>query len=87
MNFEYDVLNRLTRIESKIARGFEEQGIDIDVDPNWMTVDDSARVIYVSTMGRSLKIVHSEAIKRGAKQKGKEYDVVHRGETVATITL
>lgn len=87
MNFEHEVLNRLTRIESKVARGFEEQGIDIDVDPNWITVDDAARVIYVSTLGRSIKIVHSEAVKRGAKQKGKEYDIVHRGNVVATITL
>ena len=87
MNFEHEVLNRLTRIESKVARGFEEQGIDIDVDPTWMTVDDAARVIYVSTLGRSIKIVRSEAVKRGAKQTGKEYDIVHRGNVVATITL
>jgi len=87
MNFEHEVLNRLTRIESKVARGFEEQGIDIDVDPNWITVDDAARVIYVSTLGRSIKIVRSEAVKRGATHRGKEYDVVHRGDVVATITL
>ena len=87
MNFESDVINRLTRVESKIARGFEEMGVDIDVDPTWMTVDDVSRVIYVSTLGRSLKIVHSEAIRRGATHKGKEYDIVHRGKVVATVTL
>ena len=31
---------RLTRIESKLVRGFEELGVSLDVDPDWMTVDD-----------------------------------------------
>ena len=87
MNFQTDVLNKLTRIESKLVRGFEELGADTDADPNWLSVDDVARVIYVSTIGRSLKLMHSVAIAKGATQFRKEYDVVHKGNVVATLTL
>ncbi len=87
MNFELEVLNRLTRIESKLARGFEEQGIDIDVDPNWMTVDEAQRVIYITTLGRSLKIMRAEAPRRGARQKGKDYQIFYGGRVVATVTI
>lgn len=87
MSIDNEILNRLTRIESKLVRGFEELGLDIDVDPNWMTVDEPARVLYVSSLARSLKIMNSEARRRGAEQTGKEYEVVHRGNVVATLTL
>lgn len=87
MNFQTEVINKLIRIESKLVRGFEEMGIDTDADPNWLSVDDAARVIYVSTIGRSFKLMHSAAIAKGAKQFGKEYDIVHKGDVVGTMTL
>ena len=87
MTIDSEIINRLTRIESKLVRGFEELGLDIDVDPNWLTVDEPARTLYVSSMARSLKIMNSEARRRGASHTGKEYEVVHRGEVVATLTL
>jgi hypothetical protein len=87
MNFQTDVLNKLTRLESKMVRGFEELGADTDADPNWLSVDDASRVIYVSTLGRSFKIMHSVAVAKGAKQFGKEYDIVHKGDVVGTVTL
>ena len=87
MSIDSEILNRLTRIESKVVRGFEELGIDIDVDPNWMTVDEPSRTLYVSSLARSLKIMNSEARRRGASHIGKEYDVVHRVNVVATLTL
>lgn len=87
MNFQTEVINKLTRLESKVVRGFEELGADTDVDPNWLSVDEASRVVYVSTLGRSFKIMHSVAIQRGASQFGKEYDIVHKGDVVGTVTL
>ena len=86
-NFERDVINRLTRIESKLVRGYEEMGISLSVDEDWLSVDDASRVVYVSTMGRSLQVILGEMRKQGATQWGKDYDVVHRGEVVGTITF
>ena len=45
---------RLTRIESKLVRGFEELGVSLDVDPDWMTVDDEENTVYVSTIAGPL---------------------------------
>jgi hypothetical protein len=87
MNFQTETINKLTRLESKLVRGFEEMGIDTEVDPNWLVVDDDARVIYISTMGRSLKLVHSVAIQRGASQFQKFYNIVHKGDLVGTLKL
>lgn len=76
---------RLTRIESKLVRGFEELGVSLDVDPDWMTVDDESNTVYVSTIGRSIVVVIQEMKARGAKKVGENYDIVHRGQTIATV--
>jgi hypothetical protein len=77
--------HRLTRIESKLVRGFEELGVSLDVDPDWMTVDDEENTVYVSTIGRSLVVVIQEMKARGAEKVGQHYDIVHRGQVVATV--
>lgn len=87
MSLPNDLTSRLTRLESKMVRGFEELGVNTDSDPDWLSVDESHRVIYVSTVARSLKVMHSHAVSRGAKQFGKEYDIVHKGDVVGTLTL
>lgn len=82
-----DILNRLTRMESRVVRGFEELGVDTtNSRDDWLTVDDQHRVIYVSTLGRSLAVVLSDMQRKGATQTGKEYDIVHKGNVVASIT-
>lgn len=48
---EKELMNRMTRIETKLVRGFEELGVNIDKDNEWITVDDDARVVYISTLG------------------------------------
>ena len=52
-----NVTSRLIRIESKLVRGFEELGVSLDVDPDWLTVDNAANTVYVSTIGRSLSVL------------------------------
>lgn len=84
--FERDMVGRLTRLESKLVRGFEELGVNIDTDRNWLSVDDAQRVVYISTLGRSLMVMLNDMQTKGATQEGKEYDIVHRGDVVGTIT-
>lgn len=86
-SFEREVMNRLVRIESKLVRGFEELGVNIDADSDWLTVDDAARVVYISTLGRSMTVMLSDMVRQGATQIGKSYDIVHRGDLVGTVTL
>lgn len=80
-----EVQNRLIRIESKLVRGFEELGVNIDKDVNWVTVDNNARVAYISTLGRSLTVLLSDMQRAGATHIGENYEVVHKGEVVAVV--
>lgn len=84
---ERDVTNRLTRIESKLVRGFEELGIATDKRDDWLTVDNEARIVYVDTIGRSLMVLLSDMARAGAKHFGDNYEVVHKGKTVAVVEL
>lgn len=86
-SFEREVMNRLVRVESKLVRGFEELGVNIDADTDWITVDDAARVVYIATLGRSMTVMLSDMVRLGATQFGKAYDITHRGELVGTVIL
>ena len=86
-NFHKELVNRLTRIETKLVRGFEELGVNIDKDNEWITVDDEARVVYISTLGRSMTVMLSDMARLGATKYGNEYDVVHRGELIGTVVF
>lgn len=85
VNFHKDLLFRLTRIETKLVRGFEELGVNIDKDNEWLSIDEQSRVVYVSTLGRSITVMLSDMARAGATQVGKEYDIVHRGDLIGTI--
>ena len=85
--FERELFNRLVRIESKLVRGFEELGVNIDADSAWLSIDEPSRSVYVSTLGRSLTVLLSDMGRAGATQVGKEYNIVHRGDVVGTIVF
>jgi CRP-like cAMP-binding protein len=83
--FERDVMSRLMRVETKLTRGFEELGVNIDADTEWLTLDEEQRVVYVSTLGRSMTVLLSDMARAGATQEGKVYDIVHRGDVVGSV--
>jgi hypothetical protein len=82
---ERDVINRLIRIESKLVRGFEELGVNIVSRDDWLTVDNAARTVFISTLGRSMTVMLSDMERAGATHVGKEYEIVHKGEVVGTV--
>jgi hypothetical protein len=84
-NVGKDLQYRLTRIETKLVRGFEELGVNIDQDKEWLSVDEQNLVVYVSTLGRSMTVILSDMARNGAKSVGKFYDIVNRGEVVGAI--
>ena len=85
--FEREITNRLIRIESKLVRGFEELGINIDKEKSWLTVDDEARVVYIATLGRSILVMLCDMEREGATHFGENYEIVHNGETIGLIML
>lgn len=84
-NFDRYVKNHLTRLESKLVRGFEELGINIDKDPDWLSVDDDAGIVYITTLGRSLMVMLADMERKGATREGYPYEIVCNGNTIGTI--
>jgi hypothetical protein len=84
---EKEVMSRLVRIESKLVRGFEELGVNIDTSTDWLRVDDLQRVVYINTLGRSMSVLLTDMARNGASQIGKEYDIVHAGDLIGTIVF
>lgn len=84
-NFDREFMNRLIRIESKLVRGFEEIGVNIDKDANWLSVDDVSRVVYIATLGRSVTVILSDMAREGATHVGDVYELIHKGDVVGTI--
>lgn len=82
---ERDTVTRLTRVESKLVRGFEELGISTDKDTEWMTVDDDAMIVYVSTVGRSLMVLLADMERNGATHYGMNYEIIHKGAVFGTV--
>lgn len=83
-----EIIDRLKRIETKLVVFAEALGIDTDVSRDWLTVDEPQKVIYISTKGRSLAVISSEAVRRGATpDKGYTYDLVHKGDVIGSIDL
>jgi hypothetical protein len=79
------LVQRLVRLESKLVRGFEELGVSVDADHDWISVEDETNTVYISTLGRSLTVIMQEMKARGATKESDWYDVVHKGHVVATI--
>lgn len=78
-----ELISRLTRLETKVIRGFEELGADTSSDPNWLAVEGDC--IYVNTMGRSLTVMTETARKKGARIGQQKYRVIYKGAEVAVI--
>ena len=81
-----ELYRTLTRLETKMVRFAEELGIDIDVDPDWLTVDREHSRIYLTTLGRSLLVIKTEAVKRGAAT-GFVHQMWFDGRCVGTLYL
>ena len=82
---EYE--QRLIRIESRLVRGFEEMGICLELDPDWLTVNESELTVEVSTLGRSYAVLIKEMKARGAKSFGEAYTLIYRRESIGSIIL
>jgi hypothetical protein len=79
------VERRLIRLESKLVRGFEELGVDLDVKRKWLTVDNLSKSVEITTMGRSLLVIQQKMKEKGASNYGEWYKVFYRGGEVARV--
>ena len=87
-----EVTERLRRIETKLVVFAEGMGVDTDAGTDWLTLDEPNKVIYLSSLGRSIAVIIALATKKGAGMMRKNgnkvaYDILHRGELVGTLEI
>ena len=82
-----DITSRLIRVESKLVRGFEELGIDLDVNKDWLVVDNEQRSVHLKTLGRSIKVMLEEMKYKGANYYGDVYTMYYQKQQVGSIRL
>ena len=82
-----DLVNRLVRIESKLVRGFEEIGVDLGVDKDWLTVNNERLEVHIKSLGRSFIVILNTMKEKGANRFGQAYDVIYKDELVGSIML
>ena len=81
------VVTRLIRLESKLVRGFEEMGITLTPDQDWLTVDEENLIVHIKTLGRSLSAILKRMNERGALSFGSFYKIKYRGKIIGTIAF
>jgi hypothetical protein len=84
--FVTNMLSRLVRVESKLVRGFEEMGINIESDDNWIEINHAEKNIKVNTIGRSLKIILDMA-NRDLNLSKQKYDLYFKDEFLGQIII
>ena len=50
-------------------------------------VDDVQRMVFVSTLGRSLTVILSDMARQGATQLGKPYEIMYRNTNVGSVVF
>jgi len=81
------VVSRLIRLESKLVRGFEELGIALNQETDWLFVDEEALTVHIKTTGRSISAILKRMQECGAMSPGSFYKLKYRGETIGSIAF
>lgn len=88
MNNEHnDLIKRMIRIESRLVRGFEEIGVDLSVEEDWLTVNNERTEVQVTSLGRSLMVMLKTMKENGANRFGQAYDIIYKDELIGSIIL
>ncbi len=82
-----DLFLRITRIETKLARGFEEMGIDIAEKNDWVTIDLNKKSIHLKTIGRSLMVLQKVMAQNGVRKIGEEFTIYYKNQYFGSIVF
>lgn len=84
MSTEQAVFERLQRIETRLVRGFEELGVKVSDDEDWVKIDHKNYRVVLNGPGRSIRAIQL-AIKDDGGYAGSYYDVIVGGEVIAKV--
>lgn len=77
---------RLVRLETKLVRGFEEQGVVTELGADWLWVDHRAGTVTIDTLGHSLMAIVKE-IRRDGAELLPEYTIVFNDSVIGSLRL
>lgn len=78
-----DVSQQLTRIETRMMRGFDALGIDVKNTGNWLTIDNG--VVTITSTHNTLYALEKALIARGVEIGSGLNRVVFQGRTICYI--
>jgi hypothetical protein len=81
-----DMIFRMTRLETKLVRGFEELGVDISAD-EWIYLNDKERIVHLDTLGRSISVILNKMKELGASHIGEEYEIHFKNNFSGTLVF
>lgn len=76
---------RLSRMETRMLRGFDELGIDVKTLPGWISVDEAAGVITITSLHHSLGSIYKELEKHNVETGQGRYRVVYHNQIICYI--
>jgi len=79
-----EILFRMTRLETKLVRGFSEIGIDLSND-DWIELNDEEKILNLKTLGRSMKVILTKMHELGASKFDHEYEMYYKNKLIGTI--
>lgn len=69
-----DIAGKLTRIETRMMRGFEALGVNVKATPGWMLVDEVTQTIVLNSDHYTLYAINEELDRLGVVTNG-QYEV------------
>ncbi len=85
--FLKSIFTRIVRLETKLVRGFEELGVNIDNNENWLVIDEASRSVFLTTLGRSPMVIMATMREMGAKCIGEEYTIYYKNNYFGKMIL
>ena len=75
-----DIRNKLTRIETRMLRGFDALGVNVKAAPGWLMVNNKEQLITINSPHYTLHAIHEELDRLGIITDGR-YRVLFQNKT------
>lgn len=76
-----DILGKLTRIETRMLRGFDALGVNVKASPGWLEVDEDKQTILLNSDHYTLFAIQAELDHLRIVTNG-QYRVEFQGRTL-----
>lgn len=79
-----DLHGKLTRIETRMLRGFDALGVNVKATPGWLTVNDEEKTVTINSMHYTLHAIFDELEQQGVHTQGR-YALMFQARTLCYL--